>query len=193
MRIAVVYVLVVLATLAGAGQAAAAGGYYRSEGGNSRDRAQVSAALEASSFDWDVVPTEVVVHLGRGIESRSTPGHIWLDTDLLRAGAFSWAVVQDEFAHQVDFLLFDESTRSELTAALGGKAWCHHARPGLRHEDYACERFASTLVWSFWPSRQNSYRPRGARDESAAMAPQRFRALLGLLVSRRLSALGIAR
>jgi hypothetical protein len=193
MRIAALSLLLLLAAALGATQAHAGGGYYRIDGGTAREQAQVSAALAASSFDWDVVPTQIVVHLVRGVESHSTPGHVWLDTDLLRSGSFSWAVIQDEFAHQLDFLLFDDATRTKLTTALGGKAWCHSARPGLRHDEYGCERFASTLVWSFWPSRENAYRPRGSGDESAAMAPGRFRALVGTLVSQRLNALGIAR
>lgn len=46
----------------------------------------------------------------------------------------------------------------------------------------ALERFASTVVWAYWQDAQNAYRPRGPADESAAMAPDRFRALLERLL-----------
>jgi hypothetical protein len=191
MRAAVITSLL-LAALVLPGHALAGGGNYRLDGGSSRERAQVGRALAASTFDWDVVPGRVAVHLVQGVISHSTPGDIWLDTDLLNAGVFSWAIVQDEFAHQVDFLLFDDATRDRMNVALGGQAWCHEARPGLQHAQYGCERFASTLVWSFWPSKLNSYRPKGRHDESAAMAPERFRALVAVVVFERLTALGLA-
>jgi len=55
--------------------------------------------------------------------------------------------------------------------------------PGLGHRAYACERFASTLAWACWPSRHNVLRPRSSHDESAAMKPARFRALLAELLA----------
>ena len=191
MRRAAASVLLLLVAAIAPGRAGAAGAAYYVDGGTSADREQVSSALAASSFDWSILSGRVSVHLVRGIDSYSQPGHIWLNTDLLRAGSFSWAIVQDEFAHQIDFLLFDEATRQTLRAALGAKAWCHADRPGLLHRDYGCERFASTLVWAFWPSSRNSYRPRRASDESAAMKPAPFRALVSKLVARRLTALGL--
>ena len=166
----------------------AVGGNYDFAGGTAREQAQVRRALAASTFDWGVVPGRVAIHIAPGIDSHAVPGGIWLDADLLRAGVFSWAVVQDEYAHQVDFLLFDEGTRALLNARLGGTAWCHGSRPGLDHAAYGCERFASTLVWSFWPSRHNAYRPRTPRDEAGAMSPERFRALVRSVVSQRLAA-----
>lgn len=193
MRAAAVVFLLLLAAALAPGRADAATANYRVDGGSSQARIQISAALKASTFDWGVVPSRVNVHLSQGVISHSAPGEIWLDTDLLRAGVFSWAIVQDEFAHQVDFLLFDDATRERLNAALGGKAWCHEAQAGLAHGDYGCERFASTLVWSFWPSKQNSYRPKSARDESASMAPGQFRNLVKGLVFDRVVALGLDR
>jgi hypothetical protein len=171
----------VLCALAVTETAAAAGGTYSFAGGTAAQRAQVKAALDASAFDWSIVPEPVTIHVTRGVGSYSTPGHVWIDPDLLGAGVFSWATVQDEYAHQVDFFLFDDATRAELTGALGAKGWCHEVS-GLRHDQYGCERFASTLVWAYWPSRSNAYRPQSARDESAAMAPAAFRALMGRLV-----------
>ncbi|MGH3105269.1 MAG: hypothetical protein ACRDN6_14355, partial [Gaiellaceae bacterium] len=89
----------------------AGGGRYVFDGGTARQQAQVRSALAASAFDWNVVPAEVTIHLSRTAVSSSTPGHIWLDADLLGAGVFAWATVQDEYAHQVDFYLFDDDTR----------------------------------------------------------------------------------
>lgn len=180
--------LALAAALAFAGPAHAIGGNYQIVGGTPIEHAQVHGALAASRFDWSVVPGRVTIRIAGGVDSHALPGTIWLDSDLLRAGIFSWAIVQDEYAHQVDLLLFDEGTRARLNAQLGGKAWCHSSRPGLRHSDYGCERFASTLVWSFWPSRQNAYRPRSAGDESGAMPPHRFRALVQSVLAQRLAA-----
>jgi hypothetical protein len=162
-------------------------GSYAFVGGTAWDRAQVRQALAASSFDWSVIPGTVRIHLARGIESRSLPGEIWIDRDLLRSGPFGWAVVQDEYAHQIDFALFDDATRAQLTVALGGRAWCATTFPGLRHSDYGCERFSSTLVWAYWPSRLNAYKPESRPDEAAAMSAPRFRRLVDRLVAERIT------
>jgi hypothetical protein len=180
-RAARTLLLTILCALALVPTAAAAGGNYTIAGGSATQRGQVRAALDASAFDWGLVPAPVTVHVARGGSSYSTPGHVWLDADLLDAGIFSWATVQDEYAHQLDFFLFDDATRARLTGLLGGKAWCHEV-PGLRHDQYGCERFASTLVWAYWPSSSNAYRPASAKDESAAMAPAAFRALMARLI-----------
>ena len=173
----------VAAALALAPAALAGGGRYVFDGGTQAQRAQVRAALEASAFDWNVVPATITIHIARGVGSHSRPGRIWLDADLLDAGMFSWAVVQDEYAHQVDFFLFDDATRARLTRVLGGRDWCYGV-PGLRHSDYGCERFASTLVWSYWRSDRNAYKPAGPHSEAAAMAPRAFRVLLARLLDR---------
>lgn len=162
-------------------------GSYSFVGGTSWERAQVRQALAASTFDWSVIPGTVRINLERGIDSRALPGEIWIDRDVLRAGPFGWAVVQDEYAHQVDFALFDDATRAQLTIALGGRAWCATTFPGLRHSDYGCERFSSTLVWAYWPSRLNSYKPDSRADESAAMPAPRFRRLVERLLADRLT------
>ena len=141
------------------------------------ERQTVVSALEASSFDWDVIPGPIVIHVVAGGRTQSVPGEIWLDADLLHAGTFAWGVIQHEFAHQVDYLLLDEAQRSRLLRMLGGRDWCYEA-PGLAHVEHGCERFASTLAWSFWQSPKNCMKPASARDESAAMPPQRFRVLL---------------
>jgi len=176
-------VLTAAACLASPATTAGAGGSYRFDGGTKKERETVVAALRASSFDWSVVPGPIVIHIVDGEPSRSIPHEIWLDGDLLDAGEFAWGVVQHEYAHQVDYLLFDANQRALLLKRLGGRDWCH-GTPGLAHDQYGCERFASTLAWSFWPSAQNSMRPTGRRDESAAMAPAKFRALVSRLTSR---------
>jgi hypothetical protein len=95
-------------------------------------------------------------------------------------------VVQHEFAHQVDFLLLSDRDRAVLLNAIGGKTWCS-TDPRFRHEDLGCERFASTLAWSYWPSAENCMRPEGPVDESTAMPPAQFRTLVDELVRRRTS------
>jgi hypothetical protein len=177
--------LLVLAVLAGSlvlpASALPAGGNYGFDGGTRAQQAQVRAALEASAFDWNVVSERVTIHLRRGVRTHATRGHIWLDTRLVAAGRVAWATIQDEYAHQVDFFRFDPATRAELTDVLGARDWCYQVE-GLAHHEYGCERFSSTLVWSFWPSRHNAYRPTSSSDESAAMEPTRFRSLVtGLL------------
>ena len=173
-------VLTAAACLAFPATTAGAGGSYTFEGGTKKERETVGAAPRASSFDWSVIPGPIAIHIVEGEPSRSIPHEIWLDADLLDAGEFAWGVVQHEFAHQVDYLLFGEAQRALLLKRLGGRDWCY-GTPGLPHDQYGCERFASTLAWSFWPSPENSMRPAGRRDESAAMAPAKFRALVSRL------------
>lgn len=173
--------LTAFAALALTGQAQAAGGDYVFDGGTVKQRTQVKAALNASSFNWSLVPAQITIHIAPVGQSYSTPGEIWLDSQLLKAGRFSWAMVQDEYSHQVDFFLFDEATRATLNRLLGGKDWCYGVA-GLKHAEYGCERFSSTLVWAYWPSRDNAYKPESKRSESAAMAPARFKALMKQIV-----------
>lgn len=171
-----------LATLSAAlglsGTALASGGSYVFDGGTPAEQATVRAALDASSFDWSLVGSRVTIHIERGIaSSQSLPGQTWLDADLLDSGTFSWGVVQMEYAQQVQFLLLDDEQRASLVTALGAKDWCYEV-PGTIVKDNACERFAATLAWAFWPSPNNCMKPAGADDVSAAMAPAAFRALL---------------
>lgn len=171
-----------LGALALAGSAHAAGGNYVFDGGTAAEQGQVRAALNASAFDWSLVPAQITIHIDRGASSEAMPGQIWLDADLLDSGKFSWGVTQHEYGHQVDFFLLDPAKRALLLSALGGKDWCYGVL-GLAHGDYGCERFASTLAWAYWPSRDNSMAPQSARDESAAMAPAKFRTLLAQLLA----------
>ena len=60
---------------------------------------------------------------------------------------------------------------------MGAEEWCG-AAAATPHGAYGCERFASTLTWSYWPSQWNAFRPDSTDDEAAALPPARFRALL---------------
>jgi hypothetical protein len=159
-------------------------GRYVFDGGTPRERREVVRALEVSSFDWSVVAPRVVIHIEPGARSRTIRGHIWLDADLLDAGTFAWGVVQHEYAHQIDFFLFDDADRALVLRKLGGKAWCSESA-GLRHAELGCERFASTLAWAYWPSAKNCMRPALPGDESAALPPAQFRALISELIRER--------
>jgi hypothetical protein len=176
---------VLAATLAAAfvlpAAAQAAGGDYVFAGASATERSTVRAALNASSFDWGVVPKQVTIHVGRYGVSHSTPGNVWLDRGLLASGRFAWATVMDEYAHQVDFFVLDPARRALLQQRLGASAWCYEVS-GLAHGAHGCERFASMVAWAYWPSKDNAYRPDSPADESAAMPPGEFRTLLSTVV-----------
>lgn len=161
--------------------ALAGGGNYTFDGATPTERATVRAALNASAFDWGIVPERVTIHVGEIGTSYSQPGHIWLDRGLLAAGRFAWATVMDEYAHQVDFTVLDPARRSILQQRLGASAWCYEIA-GLGHGAYGCERFSSMVAWAYWPSKASSYRPESPADESAAMPAGEFRQLLSALV-----------
>ena len=161
--------------------ALAAGGDYVFEGGTPRQQAQVRSALDATAFDFGIVPQQVTVHVGTYGISHSTPAHVWLDGRLLDSGRFSWPTVVDEFAHQVDFFLLDGPRRAILQERLGASAWCYEVSD-LGHGAYGCERLSSMVAWAYWPTKENVYRPTSAADESASMAPAEFRALLDSLL-----------
>lgn len=170
-----------LAALALTGNAQAAGGNYLVDGGTAKQRAQVKAALNASSFNWSLVPAQIKIHVAPVGESNAVPGEIWIDNQLLNSGRFAWGVVQHEYAHQVEFFLLTPTTRAQLAKLLGGKAWCWETA-GLKHNEYGCERFASTLAWVYWPAKDSAMRPSSKSSESAAMAPARFHTLMGQLL-----------
>jgi hypothetical protein len=178
-RLCIVLLLVPAAVWPGAATAA-----YSLDGGTPREQATVRTGLAASSFPWQVVPAHVRIHIQAGVLSHAVPGEIWLDSHLLDAGRFSWAIVQHEFAHQVDFFLLDDVARAELATRLGGTAWWNSTRYALApdgslvHGQLTAERFASTLTWAYWPCRANVLRPESPGDESAALPPAAFRALL---------------
>jgi hypothetical protein len=170
-------VLPLLLAFALAPAAHAAGGRYVFAGGTHAERGQVTAALNASSFDWSVVPGQVVIHIGKGISSHGVAGQIWLDGALLDSGRFSWGVVQHEYAHQVDFGLLTDAMRFQLEPLLQGTTWWGSLD---QHAQLGCERFADALTWAYWPSPDNVMKPSGSSQPS----PGAFRAALA-------SALGI--
>jgi hypothetical protein len=174
---------VIAAALLHTSAAHAVGGNYVIDGGTRAERKLVVSALNVSSFNWSVVADRVTIHIAPGVDSSATRGDIWLDSRLLDAGRFAWGIVQHEYAHQVDFFLFDDAIHAELLKELGGVDWCNGVAD-LPHADYGCERFASTLAWTYWPSPNNCLRPAMAGDESAAMKPARFKALMRSIFSR---------
>lgn len=180
MRTSAAAITAACAVLIAPNTAAAGGGHYTFSGGTRAQQVQVRAALDASAFPWSLVPDLITIHIG-ATTWHARQGHIYLDADLLAAGRFAWAVVQDEYAHQIDYYLFNAATRTQLTRILGARDWCY-ATPGLRHHEYGCERFASTLVWSYWPSKDNAYKPLTRNDEAAALPPAQFRALMADLI-----------
>jgi hypothetical protein len=161
------------------GTASASGGNYVFDGGTAYQQQQVRDALAASSFNWSVIPGTITVHITPTFASEAVPGAIFLDPNLLNSGEFAWGVVQHEYAHEVDFALFNDATRDTLTTQLGATAWCYGNAPTLAHGQYGCERFASTLAWAYWQSPENCMQPSEVADaESAAMQPAAFRALM---------------
>jgi hypothetical protein len=172
-----------LAALLLAQAASAGGGRYQLVGGTGFERDQVRRALDASAFNWGLVPAEITIYVAaRGIAGgQAVTGQIWLDPRLLDSGRFAWALVQHEYAHQVDDYLLDPAKRQVLLRELGVSSWCYEPA-GLLHSAYGCERFASTLAWAYWPSCSNSLRPAAPQSEAGAIAPRRFRALLRTLL-----------
>lgn len=158
--------------------ALASGGNYVFDGGTRAEQAQVKAALDASSFDFSIVTQQVTVHIQRGLTSEATPGQLWLDADLLDTGRFSWAVVQHEYAHQVDFIVLNDTQRAQLHALLGGTGWYS----GASHDQRDCERFADLVSWAYWPSPDNVLRPASATDEGGQVSPEAFRAALAQIL-----------
>jgi len=181
MRRALLTLVSAMCFLAFAQSAFAAGGSYTFAGGTAKQQATVRSALDASSFNWSLIPQTITIHIGSYGDSYSTYGDVFLDGALLGSGRFSWGVVQHELGHQVDFFLFDDAKRAKLLQLLGGKDWCY-AVSGLSHSDYGCERFASELAWAYWQSPDNSMKPTSASSEAGAMPVAQFRALLTQLI-----------
>jgi hypothetical protein len=169
---------VILAALALSPSAYARGGNYVFDGGTRTEQGQVKAALDASTFDFSVVPAPVTIHVGRGLSSSASPGQIWLDADVLDTGRLSWGVVQHEYGHQVDFSLLNDAGRAQLQQLLGGSAWCS----GAAHDQLTCERFADLISWAYWPSADNVLRPTGKSDEGGQVSPSAFRAAVAQLL-----------
>jgi hypothetical protein len=181
------FILVLLAAsttmLCLSGTAFAIGGNYTFQGGTPYEQLQVRSALNASSFNYSVVPETITVDIAPLPSSEAIPGTIFLDPSLLDSGEFSWGTVQHEYAHEVDFELFNPAIHAELETALGGTAWCYGDDPSLRHNQYGCERFASTLAWAYWQNTNNCMKPSMIAGESGGMAPAAFRTLLNSILA----------
>ena len=134
-----------------------------------------------SSFNWSIVPGPITITPTP--VSEAIPGEIILDSNLLDSGEFSWGVVQHQYAHQVDFALLDDTMHAQLNAALGGTVWCYADSPTpLMHDQYGCERFASTLARAYWQSPENCMKPSYIAGESGGISPAAFRALITTLL-----------
>lgn len=173
--------LPLLLALAFAPSALASGGNYVFEGGTHAQQAEVHAALDASSFNWSLLPGPVAIHIGRNVSSHAAPGAIWLDAGLLDSGRFAWGTVQHEYAHEVDFAVLSDPMRAQLAPLLLGSSW---APPSMveGHSRADCERFADLVSWAYWPSPSNAMAPSGASDEIANIDPAAFRAALAALL-----------
>ena len=167
--------------LPGSAVATSAGAYVAFDGGSVRERAQVRAALQTSSFDWAVVQQQTTVHIGTYGTSYSTPGHVWLDArpaphGQASRGRPSWTSSPTRST---------SSCSTSRAARSSGEA--SGPRPGAtsspsRPLALGRERFASMVAWAYWPSKENAYRPRSRTDETAAMPAPAFRALLADLI-----------
>jgi hypothetical protein len=167
--LAVLFVLLVPAN------ADAAGGSYTFSGGSESARAAVRDALEASAFDWSLVPEPVTIQIADCGCAGARPGVIVLDETLLESipygRAYTWGIVQHEYAHQVWWLALDDVQRSFLRGRLRALDLCYE-QSGISPDGHACERFASTLAWAYWPNAGNPMRA------DSAMSARRFRALM---------------
>jgi hypothetical protein len=134
-------------------------------GGSETARAQVVAALHGSIFDWSLVGQAVTVEIRDCGCAGARPGAVVLDETMLSSQPYgrpyTWGIVQHEFAHQVWWFALDDEQQSELKGVLGGSDLCYE-QPGLPHDAHACERFASTLAWAYWPVAGNPAEPEKA-------------------------------
>jgi hypothetical protein len=159
--------------------ASASGGNYVFQGGTPYQQLQVREALDASSFNWNLVTEQITIDIDPSItRDQSIQGEIFLNPSLLNAGQLAWGVVQNEYAHQVDMFLLTDAQHAIFNSALGGTAWCYADEAGLQLSQYGCERFASTLAWAYWQSPVNCIQPAYVGVVAAGMSPAAFRAFL---------------
>jgi hypothetical protein len=180
-----------LAAFVLAGEAKAVGGHYAFVGGSDAARAAVHSALDASRFDWDLVEEEITIRITDCACAGASPGEIILDEEVLTDPRFgpkyAWGIVQHEYAHQVDFFLLDARDRRRVGQWLGGSDWCYED-PDVDHDDHACERFASSLAWAYWP------RPRrNIMAVHTAVTAAEFRELLPRLLGSEIAPQGLPR
>jgi hypothetical protein len=153
--------IALFATLTLAGTAQAAGGNYVFDGGSPEAQDTVRVALEASRFDFDRVPAQITIRISKCGCAGARSGVIVLDEDVItdtsHGDRYSWGVIQNEYAHQIDFLLFQGADRAAMRRVVGGNDWCYE-RAGLLHDEHGCERFSDAFTWAFWPTTQNIFR-----------------------------------
>jgi hypothetical protein len=150
------------------------------DGGTQAEQGQVRAGLDASSFNWGMIPGPIVVHIRRGVDSHAVPDEVWFDANLLDAGRYSWGVVQHEFAHELDYTVLTDAMRAQLHTLLGGESWW--STDAEAHCQADSERFADLVSWAYWTTRDNVLRPAGAADEGGQVSPAQFRAALAALL-----------
>jgi hypothetical protein len=171
--------LATLCALAVPGTAGAADLALEFSGGSEAARAEVAAALDASGFDWNVIGGPVTVEITSCGCAGSRPGVVVLDETMLASSpygrAYTWGIVQHELANQVWWYALDDERRSELQAILGGADPCYE-QPGLPHDAHACELFAGTLGWAYWPVAGNPM------QAEKVIAARRFRRLLSRML-----------
>lgn len=175
-----------VAFLALAGDALAVGGNYVFAGGSPAAQAQVRAALERSTFDYDVVPAQITIRITNCGCAGARRGEIVLDETQLTRSPFgpryAWGIVQHEYAHQVDFFVLAQSDRNLFTSRFGGIAWCYETS-GVAHDDNGCERFATLVAWAHWRSSENIQRPGWRPQGAPALRRYRVRAFVARLLA----------
>jgi hypothetical protein len=158
-----------LASLALAGTAQAAGGDYVIELRSPEAQATVRAALDASRFNFDRIPAQITIRISHCGCAGAREGIIVLDEsvvlDTSLGARYSWGLIQHEYAHQIDYFLFQDDDRAAVRRTLGGKDWCYEVG-GLAHDEHGCERFADVFSWAFWPTQDNVL-----RADAKAIAP----------------------
>jgi hypothetical protein len=177
--------IALLASLALAGTAQAAGGNYVIQGGSPEAQATVQSALDASWFDFSRVPQQITIRITHCGCAGAKPGVVILDEDVVLdttyGAKYAWGLIQHEYAHQIDYTLFQNSDRATVRKLLGGEDWCYETA-GLSHDEHGCERFAEVFTWAFWPSRHNVQRE-DAHDVAPRMKAKRFRAIVNRLLA----------
>ena len=170
------------AALALPARPAARGGHYAFDGGTPASRPRCASRSRSAASTGTSCPTTVTIHLHRGSGSYATPGAIWIDTELARLRHVR--VGPDPARVRPPGRLLPSRRRTAQRAERRARRARLVGEPGRRrlhgpdHASLGAERFASTLAWSYWQSPANSLTPTSKKDESAAMAPASFRALL---------------
>jgi hypothetical protein len=101
-------------------------------------------------------PPQITIQVSRCSCAGAREGLIVLD--VIREDSlgekYAWGIIQHEYAHQIDYFLFQRADRRAVRNTLGGKDWCYETA-GVAHDDHGCERFADVFSWAFWPTQEN--------------------------------------